>query len=116
MDIGEIKSIFQKKSESDNLTREVKKRIKETIWLKQNQREGFTEPFKPLIRHFEHPGDTKTKNIFTQNRDMLRNQLALNEGLRDNQEAINQGVKQFERLADIKELTGFEDEEEKNKD
>ena len=85
--------------------KEVKKKIKETIWEKQNQREGFTETFKPLISQFEDPGDdSKTKNIFTQNRDMIRNQLALTQGLRDNQKAITQGFNQFERLVDMREL------------
>ena len=45
---------------------------------------------------------------------MLRNQLALTEGLRDNQKAITQGFSHFERLADMKELPGekaIEDEE-----
>lgn len=94
MDIGEIKNIFRKKTESDNLTRQVKKRIKETTWEKQNQREGFTETFKPLISQFEDPGpeDKKTRNIFTQNRDMLQNQLALTQGLEANQQALNQGL------------------------
>ena len=39
---------------------------------------------------------------------MLRNQLALTEGLRDNQRAITQGFNQFERLADMQELPGVE--------
>ena len=43
---------------------------------------------------------------------MLRNQLALTEGLRDNQKAITQGFSQFERLADMKELPQEEDKEE----
>lgn len=63
MDIGEIKNIFPKKTESDNLTRQVKKRIKETTWEKQNEREGFTETFKPLISQFEDPGDDKKKTF-----------------------------------------------------
>lgn len=108
MDIGEIKNIFQKKTESDNLTRQVKKRIKETTWEKQNQREGFTETFKPLISQFEDPGDDKTKNIYTQNRDMLQNQIALTKELKDNQKAINYGLNQLERLADMGELPSFE--------
>ena len=117
MDISEIKSIFEKKTKSDNITREVKNKIKETIWEKQNQREGFTETFKPLISQFEDPGQDKdgkdkTKNIFTQNRDMLQNQLALSKKLQDNQKAITDGFKQFERLADIRELSGLEDEDE----
>ena len=44
--------------------------------------------FKPLISQFEKPEDPKTKNIFTQNQEMLRNQLALTEGLRDNQREL----------------------------
>ena len=28
-----------------------RRRIKETTWEKQNQREGFRESFKPLISH-----------------------------------------------------------------
>ena len=87
-------------------------RIKETIWDKQNKREGFSETFKPLISQFEKPEDPKTKNIFTQNQEMIRNQLALTEGLRDNQRAITQGFNQFERLADMKELPQEENKDE----
>ena len=86
----------------------MRRRIKETAWEKQNQREGFSETFKPLISQFEKPEDPKTKNIFTQNQEMLRNQLALTEGLRDNQKAITDGFKQFERLADMRELPQIE--------
>ena len=39
---------------------------------------------------------------------MLRNQLALTEGLRDNQRAITDGFSQLEHLADTKELPGVE--------
>ena len=53
----------------------------------------FTETFKPLISQFEKPEDPKTKNIFTQNQEMLRNQLALTEGLRGNQLALTEGLK-----------------------
>ena len=115
MDIKEIISYSQNKIEADDLTKQVRRRIKETAWEKQNQREGFSETFKPLISQFEKPEDPKTKNIFTQNQEMLRNQLALTEGLRDNQRAITQGFSEFERLADMKELPGvaaIEDEDE----
>ena len=108
MDIEELKKFAKNKIEADDLTKQVRKKIKETIWEKQNQREGFTETFKPLISQFEKPEDPKTKNIFTQNQEMLRNQLALTEGLKDNQKAITQGFSQFERLADMKELPGVE--------
>ena len=43
---------------------------------------------------------------------MLRNQLALTEGIRDNQRAITQGFEQFERLADMKELPQEENKDE----
>ena len=97
----------------------MRRRIKETAWEKQNRREGFSETFKPLISQFEKPEDPKKKNIFTQNQEMLRNQLALTEGLRDNQKAITEGLKdnqkaitrgfeQYERLADMKELPQIE--------
>ena len=112
MEIEEIKKFAKNKIEADDLTKQVRQRIKETIWEKQNQREGFTETFKPLISQFEKPEDPKTKNIFTQNQEMLRNQLALTEGLRDNQKAITQGFSQFERLADMKELPQEEDKDE----
>ena len=99
----------------------MRRRIKETAWEKQNRREGFSETFKPLISQFEKPEDSKKENIFTQNQKMLRNQLALTEGLRDNQKAITEGLKdnqkaitrgfeQFERLADMKELPQIEND------
>ena len=119
MDIEELKNFAKNKIEADDLTKQVRQRIKETIWEKQNLREGFSETFKPLISQFEKPEDPKTKNIFTQNQEMLHNQLALTEGLRDNQLALTKGLKdnqkaitdgfsQFERLADMKELAGVE--------
>ena len=90
--------------------------MKETTWEKQNQREGFRESFKPLISQFEKPEDDKTKNIFTQNQEMLNNQLALTEGLRANQRAITQGFSQLERLADMRELPGAEAIEDEDED
>ena len=116
MDIEEIKKYAKNKIEADDLTKQVRRQIKETTWDKQNKREGFSETFKPLISQFEKPEDPKTKNIFTQNQEMLRHQLALTEGLRDNQRTITQGFSQFERLADMRELPGveaIEDEEDK---
>ena len=109
MDIQKIINYSQNKIEADELTKQVRKQIKETAWEKQNQREGFSETFKPLISQFEKPDDPKKKNIFTQNQEMLRNQLALTEGLKDNQKAITQGFSQFERLADMRELPQIED-------
>ena len=107
MDIEEIKKYAKNKIEADDLIKQVRKRIKETTWEKQNQREGFSETFKPLISQFEKPEDSKRENIFTQNQKMLQNQLALTEGLKANQKAITDGFSQFERLADMQELPGI---------
>ena len=113
MDIEEMKKYSQNKIEADNLIKQVRQKIKETTWEKQNLREGFTETFKPLISQFEDPGeDSKKQNIFTQNQKMLQNQLALTEGIRANQKAITDGFNQFERLADMKELPQVENENE----
>ena len=106
-----MKKYSQNKIEADNLTKQVRQKIKETTWEKQNLREGFTETFKPLISQFKDPGeDSKKQNIFTQNQKMLQNQLALTEGIRANQKAITQGFNQFERLADMKELPQIEED------
>ena len=102
MDIQEIKNFAKNKIEADDLTKQVRQRIKETAWEKQNRREGFTETFKPLISQFEKPEDSK-ENIFTQNQKMLRNQLALTSGLKDNQKAITDGFSQFKRLVDAQD-------------
>ena len=102
-----MKKYSQNKIEADNLIKQVRQKIKETTWEKQNLREGFTETFKPLISQFEKPDDPKAQNIFTQNQKMLQNQLALTEGIRANQKAITDGFSQFERLADMQELPGI---------
>ena len=112
MDIEEMKKYSQNKIEADNLIKQVRQKIKETTWEKQNLREGFTETFKPLISQFEKPDDPKAQNIFTQNQEMLRNQLALTEGIRANQKAITDGFNQFERLADMQELPQVENKDE----
>ena len=119
MDIEEMKKYSQNKIEADDLIKQVRQRIKETTWEKQNLREGFTETFRPLISKFEKPDDPKTQNIFTQNQKMLQNQLALTEGLKANQKAITDGFSQFERLADMQELPGvgaIEDDEKDSED
>ena len=107
-----MKKYSQNKIEADNLTEQVRQKIKETTWEKQNLREGFTETFKPLISQFEKPDDPKAQNIFTQNQKMLQNQLALTEGIRANQKAITDGFNQFERLADMQELPQIENKDE----
>ena len=113
MDIEEMKKYSKNKIEAGDLIKQVRKRIKETTWEKQNLREGFTETFKPLISQFEKPEkDSKRENIFTQNQKMLQNQLALTEGLKANQKAITDGFSQFERLADMQELPQVENKDE----
>ena len=103
-----MKKYSKNKIEADNLIKQIRQKIKETTWEKQNLREGFTETFKPLISQFENPGeDSKKQNLFTQNQKMLQNQLALTEGIRTNQKAITDGFSQFERLADMQELPGI---------
>ena len=117
MDIEEIKKYSKNKIEADNLIKQVRQRIKETTWEKQNLREGFTETFKPLISQFEDPGeDSKKQNLFTQNKEMLQNQLALTEGIRANQKAITDGFSQFEKLAKMQKLPGVEDIEDEEED
>ena len=49
MDIEEIKKYAKNKIEAGELTKQVRRQIKETAWDKQNKREGFSETFKPLI-------------------------------------------------------------------
>ena len=128
MDIEEIKKYSKNKIEADDLIKQVRQRIKETTWEKQNLREGFTETFKPLISQFEDPGeDSKKQNIFTQNQKMLQNQLALTEGVRNNQLALkgikdqqghfNRALEYLENLADMEELPrAIEDGEDDEKD
>ena len=129
MDIEEIKKYSKNKIEADNLIKQVRQQIKETTWEKQNLREGFTETFKPLISQFEEPEYIenpegpdkpkipKKKNIFSQNQEMLQNQLALTEGVRNNQLALkgikdqqdhfNRALVHFENLADMGEMPGI---------
>ena len=114
--------LSKNKIEADDLAKQVRRRIKETTWEKQNQREGFSDTFKPLISQFEKPEDSKKENIFIQNQKMLRNQLALTkgvignqlalEGLKNDQKAITRGLEQFNRLADMDELPGLEKKDE----
>ena len=117
MDIEEMKKYSQNKIEADNLIKQIRQKIKETTWEKQNLREGFTETFRPLISQFEDPGKgSKTQNIFTQNQKMLQNQLALTEGIRANQKAITDGFSQFEKLADMQKLGAIEDGEDEEEE
>ena len=97
MDIKEIINYSQNKIEADDLTKQVRKQIKETAWEKQNQREGFSESFKPLISQFEKPVDPKKKNLFTQNQEILRNQLDLTEGINKNRLALKYALEQNQK-------------------
>ena len=119
MDIEEMKKYSQNKIEADNLIKQIRQKIKETTWEKQNLREGFTETFKPLISQFEDPGEkSKKQNIFTQNKNMLQNQLALTEGTTNNllalqgikneQERLNKILEYIENKANFDELSGLE--------
>ena len=128
MDIEEMKKYSQNKIEADNLIKQVRQKIKETTWEKQNLREGFTETFKPLISQFEDPGkDSKKQNIFTQNKEMLQNQLALTQGIRNNQLALkgikdqqdhfNRALEYLENMADMGEMpVGAIEDSEDDKD
>ena len=108
-----MKKYSQNKIEADDLIKQVRQKIKETIWEKQNLREGFSETFKPLISQFEDPGkDSKKQNVFTQNQKMLQNQLALSKGLEANQKAITDRFSQFERFLDMQELPQIENKDE----
>lgn len=104
MDIEEIRKLAQNKIKAEALTKQVRDRIKTTIWEKQNLREGFRESFKPCIEQFEKPEDyddklkkeeDKTKNLFTQNAELIKNQLALTAGLKENQKAITDGLEKI---------------------
>ena len=106
MDIEEIKTWAKNKIESDDLAKQVRRRIKETAWEKQNQRKGFSETFKPLISQFEKPEDPQTRNIFTQNQELLKNQRE--EAINKNK-AIKKLAEQYQRLVDIKELPDSDD-------
>ena len=108
MDIQEAKKFVKNKIEADALTKQVRRRIKETTWEKQIQREGFSETFKPLISQFEKSEDSQTSNIFTQNQEMLRNQIKVAEEAEKRRKATAETAKQLERLADMGEVSGKE--------
>ena len=75
MDIEEYKKLARNKLEADSLTKQVRDVIKIAKWQKQDAREGFKESFQPLISQFEKPEDPQTKNIYTQNQQMIKNQI-----------------------------------------
>ena len=97
MNIEEYKKLARNKIEADALTKQVRGVIKITKWQKQDVREGFKESFKPLISQFEKPEDPQTKNIFTQNQEMLKNQRVLTEEAINKKKAIKKLAEQYER-------------------
>lgn len=111
------KKFAKNKIQSESLAKQVRNRIKTTIWEKQNVREGFQETYKPLIEKFEKPKDDKTKNIFTQNEGIIKNQLALTAGVRANQRAITDTLQRIadnnERLPDMRDLKPPDNDENK---
>lgn len=66
------------------MTKQVRSRIKEITWAKQDAREGFRDTFKPLMQQFEKPEDDKTKQFYS-NKNLIKNQLAITPGLAENQ-------------------------------
>ena len=104
MDIEEYKKLARNKIEADSLTKQVRDVIKITKWQKQDAREGFKETFKPLIKS----QDSIKKSIDDQ-------QNATIAQLKKNQLALTQGFEQFNRLADMRELPGFEGDYEEPK-
>ena len=109
MNVEEYKKLARNKIEADALTKQVRDVIKITKWQKQNAREGFKESLQPLISQFEKPEDSQTKNIFTQNQELLKNQRVFTEEAINKNKAIKKLAEQYERLADIKEMPDSDD-------
>ena len=53
MDIEQMKQYYKNKINTENLTKQVRDKIKLVDWQKQDMREGFTESFSPLIKSQE---------------------------------------------------------------
>ena len=53
MDIEQMKKYYKNKINTENLTKQVRDKIKLVDWQKQDMREGFTESFSPLIKSQE---------------------------------------------------------------
>ena len=107
MDIEEYKKLARNKLEADALTKQVRDVIKITKWQKQDAREGFKESFQPLISQFEKPTDSQTSNIYTQNQEMINNQIRVAKEVEKKRKAYDDTAKQLERLADMKEVAVF---------
>ena len=107
MNVEEYKKLAINKIEADDLTKEVRDVIKLTKWQKQDAREGFKESFQPLISQFEKPKDSQTSNIYTQNQEMINNQIKVAKEVEKKRKAADDVSKQLERLIDMKEVAGF---------
>ena len=107
MNIEEYKKLARNKLEADDLTKQVRDVIKLTKWQKQDAREGFKETFKPLISQFEKPEDPQTSNIFTQNEQMIKNQIQAIKDNKKKQKAREEIAKMLERLSDMGEVSAL---------
>ena len=110
MDVEEIRKLAQNKIEAEALTKEVRDKIKTTIWKKQNLREGFKETFKPLIESqdkVKESIDTKQDAMIKQ---LQANQLAITDGLNQNRLAITEEFDKMDEVKswDLKQLPSFE--------
>ena len=107
MDIEDYKKLARNKLEADALTKQVRDVIKITKWQKRDAREGFKESYQPLISQFEKPEDSQTRNIYTQNQEMINNQIKVAKEVERKRKATDEVSKQLERLMDMGEVAGF---------
>ena len=110
MDIEETKKIIESKIEAEAVTKNVRSKIKSYIHEKQNLREGFKEPFKPLIESQDKVKESidKEQNEFI--KQLQKKQLALTEGLDKNRVAVTQGFDKMDKVKkwDLQQLPGYE--------
>ena len=95
MNIEEYKNFAKKKIETENLTNNIRNKIQQVKWQKQDAREGFIETFNPLIKSQE---SVKKSIDEQQNRTLAQlqaNQLAITDGLNQNRLAITDGIKRL---------------------
>ena len=107
MNVEEYKKLAINKIEADALAKQVRDVIKITKWQKQDDREGFKESYQPLISQFEKPEDSQTSNIYTQNQEMINNQIKVAKEVERKRKATDEVSKQLERLMDMGEVAGF---------
>lgn len=101
MDIKQTKKPFRESIASESVTKQVRDKIKDTAWQKQNLREGFQETFDPLIE-----SQDKVKKSNDQQQTALINQL------QDNQHAITTGLEKIDennqRVLDLNDSAGMQ--------